>query len=46
MRTFLSHPKYLVILFGSFDAILAAQDGGIAVGLNGSNPFKKPNAIG
>lgn len=33
--------EYLIVLFGSFDAIVARQDGLLAVGLNGSNPFKK-----
>lgn len=32
---------YVVILFGSYDAILALQDGVIAVGFNGSMPFRK-----
>lgn len=32
---------YLVILFGAYDPILALQDGIIAVGTNGSFPFKK-----
>lgn len=32
---------YVVVFFGSFDGILARQDGLVAVGLNGSNPFRK-----
>jgi hypothetical protein len=32
---------YLVVLFGSYDSILALQDGVLAVGLNGSMPFRK-----
>lgn len=32
---------FLVVFFGSFDAILARQDGLNAVGLTGSNPFRK-----
>lgn len=32
---------YVVVFFGSFDAILARQDGLIAVGTNGSTPFAK-----
>lgn len=35
------HQPYVVVLFGSYDAILALQDGVIAVGLNGSMPFRK-----
>lgn len=38
---FLAVPQpLLVVLLGSFDAILARQDGLCAVGLNGSFPFK------
>lgn len=33
--------EYLIVLFGAFDAILAAQDDLLAVGLNGSTPFKR-----
>jgi hypothetical protein len=36
---------YLVVFFGSFDAILAAQDGLLAVGLNGCFPFKKDEKL-
>lgn len=32
---------YLFVLFGAYDAILARQDGLLAVGLNGCMPFKK-----
>ena len=32
---------YLVVLFGAFDAVTALEDGIIAVGLNGSMPFRR-----
>lgn len=32
---------YLIVLFGAFDSILARQDGLLAVGFNGSLPFRK-----
>ena len=38
----LSNPQpYVIVLFGAFDPILAAQDGIIAVGTSGACPFKE-----